>query len=130
MAAQWIELVTGSLEEKKRWRKFWRAYKARKEQLPWSYRTAIDALERYNMYLGGSNEHRSMEMLGDLVELFEQAAADGTPIREIVGEDPVDFAETFIRNYGIGSWVAKERQRLTDAIDRAAAEQQGTETHR
>ena len=35
-------------------------------------------------------------MFEDLVELFEQAAADGTPIREIVGDDPVEFADTFL----------------------------------
>jgi DNA-binding ferritin-like protein (Dps family) len=125
MAAKWIELVTGSLEEKKRWRE----YKARKEQLkadlPAGYRTAIDALERYFMYVGGADEHQMMPMLEDLIELFERAAADGTPVPEVVGEDPVEFAETFVRNYGIGSWINRERQRLTDGIDRAAREQQG-----
>ena len=38
-----------------------------------------------------------MSMLGDLADLFEQAAADRTPIRAVVGEDPVRFAETFFR---------------------------------
>ena len=38
-------------------------------------------------------------MFEDLADLFERAAADGTPIREIVGEDPVEFVETFIQNY-------------------------------
>jgi DNA-binding ferritin-like protein (Dps family) len=41
-------------------------------------------------------------MLGDLADLFEQSAADGTPIRAIVGDDPVEFAETFMRNYAGG----------------------------
>ena len=31
----------------------------------------------------------------DFVDLWEHAAADGTPVREIVGEDPVEFAEAF-----------------------------------
>ena len=30
---------------------------------------------------------------------FEQRAADGTPVRAIVGDDPVEFVETFVRNY-------------------------------
>ena len=42
-------------------------------------------------------------MFEDLADLFEQGAADGTPIREIVGEDPVEFAETFSQNYADGS---------------------------
>jgi len=119
MAARWIELVTGSFEDKKRWRQ----YKARKEQLPESYRTAIDGLERYFMYAGAiAKGDVLVQMLEDLADLIERAAADGTPIRDIVGEDPVEFAETFIANYADGQWVNKERRRLTDAIDRAAGE--------
>ncbi|HET7013545.1 MAG TPA: hypothetical protein VFI65_06525, partial [Streptosporangiaceae bacterium] len=52
--------------------------------------------------------------------LFEQGAASGTPIREIVGEDPVEFAETFLQNYPRGQWIVKERERLTSAINGAA----------
>lgn len=122
MAARWIEQVTGSIEEKKRYKQ----YKARKEQLPADYRTAVDALERYLMYFGAITKGDVMlTMLDDLADLFEQGAADGTPIRDIVGEDPVEFAETFLRNYSEGQWINRERERLTqaiDAIDRAAGD--------
>ena len=119
MAARWIELVTGSLDEKKRWRQ----YKARKEQLPSSYRTAIDGIERYLMYAGSIVKGDVfMRMLDDLADLIERAAADGTPIRDIVGDDPVEFADTFIQNYADGQWINKERKRLTDAIDQAAGD--------
>ncbi len=52
----------------------------------------------------------------DLADLFEQAAADRTPIREVVGEDPVEFAEAFAQNYRKGGYVDRERERLTNAI--------------
>jgi DNA-binding ferritin-like protein (Dps family) len=59
----------------------------------------------------------------DLADLFEQAAADGTPIREIVGEDPVEFVEAFAQNYSDGGYVpTRARKRLTDAIARAEEE--------
>jgi DNA-binding ferritin-like protein (Dps family) len=119
MAARWIELVTGSFEDKKRWRR----YKARKQQLPPTYRTTIDGLERYLMYAGSIVKGDVvMRMLEDLADLIEGAAADGTPIRAIVGDDPVEFAETFIQNYADGQWINKERRRLTDTIDRAEKE--------
>jgi DNA-binding ferritin-like protein (Dps family) len=124
MATGWIEQVTGSLEEKKRYRQ----YKARTKQLPANYRTAIDALDRYLMYFGSITRGDTLvSMLEDLADLFEQSAADGTPIREIVGEDPVEFAETFLQNYSEGQWINKERERLTKAIDRAAGEDSGKE---
>ena len=115
MAARWIELITGSLEDKKRWR----AYKRRVEQLPPSYRTAVEGVERYLMYAGGGDEAKLLQMVDDLADLFERASADGTPVRAIVGDDPVEFVEAFKSNYGLGSWLGKEQRRLTEAIERA-----------
>jgi len=114
-----VEKVVGDFGDKRRWR----AYKARTKQLPTNYRTAIEALERYLTYFGGVTKGDVlMTMLEDLADLFEQSAAGGTPIRAIVGDDPVEFAETFVRNYAEGQWINKERARLTEAIDRAAGE--------
>jgi len=122
VATGWIEQVTGSLEQKKRYRQ----YKARTKQLPANYRSAVDALERYLMYFGSMTRGETLvSMLEDLADLFEQSAANGTPIREIVGEDPVEFAETFLQNYSEGQWINKERERLTSAIDRAAGQDAG-----
>ncbi|WIY07442.1 DUF1048 domain-containing protein [Amycolatopsis mongoliensis] len=104
-------------------KKQWRQYKARVKQLPESYRTAIEALERYLMYFGGAGD--GVAIFQDLIDLFEQSAANGTPIREIVGEDPVEFIELFARNYPQGQWVVRERNRLTAAIERAAGEDAG-----
>jgi DNA-binding ferritin-like protein (Dps family) len=122
VATGWIEQVTGSLEQKKRYRQ----YKARTKQLPANYRSAVDALERYLMYFGSITRGETLvSMLEDLADLFEQSAANGTPIREIVGQDPVEFAETFLQNYSEGQWINKERERLTSAIDRAAGQDTG-----
>ena len=32
----------------------------------------------------------------------------------------MEFAETFLQNYSEGQWINKERERLTNAIDRVA----------
>lgn len=107
MAIRWIE-------QKRRYRR----YKARIERLPESYRTAVAAMERYTNHLGGIGDSESiLSMLDDLADLFEQAAADGTPVREIFGDDPVLFADEFLSNYPAGRWITRERERLTTAID-------------
>ena len=116
MAAGWIETVTGSLEQKKQYRE----YKARMKALPPTYRTAMEGLNRYLMYAGAITKGDViMKMLDDLADLFESAAADGTPVRDLVGDDPVEFAETFLANYTDGQWINKERDRLNSAIARA-----------
>ncbi len=121
MAAKWIETLTGSLAQKKQYRQ----YKARIEALPEPYGTTAKAFQRYFMYYGMVSDGDTLiTMLGDFADLWEQAAADQTPIRAIVGDDPVEFAEAFAQAYTGKQWIDKERARLTKAIDDAEREAQ------
>ena len=106
----------------------WREYKARVKQLPEDYRTAVEAIERYLMHLVPADGDSVASQFEDLADLFEQAAADRTPIREIVGDDPVEFVETFAQNYTKGGYVPdRAREQLISAIKRAAGENSGNE---
>ena len=121
MAAKWIEALTGSLEQKKQYRQ----YVARIDALPEPYRAAAKAFHRYFMYQGGLVDGNVMiTMFSDFADLWERAAADGTPIREIAGDDPAEFAETFVEAYTGKRWIDKERNRLSTAIAAAEDEQQ------
>ena len=116
MAAKWIETLTGSLEQKKQYKQ----YKARIEALPEPYGTTAKAFQRYFMYYGAVSDGDTLvTMLSDFADLWEGAVADGTPIRAIVGDDPVEFAEAFAQAYTGKQWIDKERVRLTKAIDDA-----------
>ncbi|MCW3493864.1 DUF1048 domain-containing protein [Microbacterium sp. SSM24] len=115
MAAKWYELVTGSLSDKKAYRQ----YRARIAALPEPYKTAANAFERYFMYNGGITDGdpaTMITMLNDFADLWERAAADETPVADIVGDDPVEFAEAFAAAYSGKRWIDKERNRLTDTI--------------
>ncbi|WP_262103422.1 DUF1048 domain-containing protein [Arthrobacter sp. Marseille-P9274] len=121
MAAKWIEALAGSLEQKKQYKQD----KARIDSLPEPYGSAAQAMHRYLMYYGGVTDGETLlSMFGDLADLWERAAADGTPVREIVGEDPADFAENFAQAYGGRQWIDKERARLAKAIEDAEREDQ------
>jgi DNA-binding ferritin-like protein (Dps family) len=95
----------------------WRQYKARTRKLPDDYRATVEALERYMMQFGPADGNSAVTMFEDLADLFEEAVADGTPIRSVVGEDPVEFVEAFLQNYRKGGWLTREQDRLTTAID-------------
>ena len=115
MAAKWYEMITGSLDDKKAYRQ----YKARIAALPEPYGTAAKAFERYFMYNGGITDGDSavmITMLNDSADLWERAAVDGTPVEDIVGDDPVEFAEAFASAYAGKRWIDKERNRLTETI--------------
>lgn len=120
MATKWIEKVTGSLEQKKQYKQ----HRARIDGLPEPYGATAKALERYLVYYAGVTDGETLiAMIGDLADLWERAAVDGTPVRRIVGDDPVEFAETFAQSYLGSRWIDKERARLARAIE--AAERQG-----
>ncbi|GGE84191.1 DUF1048 domain-containing protein [Mycetocola zhadangensis] len=120
MTSKWIEALTGTLEQKKQYKQD----KARIDGLPAPYASVAQALHRYLTYYGGMTEGDTLvRMFGDLADLWERAAIDGAPVRAIVGDDPVEFAETFARSYSGKEWIDKERKRLIDAIDKAASVQ-------
>lgn len=112
-------MIAGLIGDKKRYRR----YKARTQRLPADYHTAIDALEQYLSFFGPGNADSLLQMLEDLADLFEESAANGTPLRGVVGADPVEFAEAFLRNYPEGQWIGRERERLTEAINRVSSDE-------
>ena len=116
MAAKWIETLTGSLEQKKQYKQA----QARIDTLPEPYAAVAKAVQRYVLYYGAISEGETLvTMMSDLADLWEQAAADRAPVRSIVGEDPVEFTETFVQAYAAKHWIDKERARLTKAVEDA-----------
>jgi DNA-binding ferritin-like protein (Dps family) len=113
-----MNFITHFLAEKRRWRQ----YKAATTQLSESYRTAIRGIERYLLNTGPGDGVSVMNMLEDLLGLFEQAAADDMSIQDLIG-NPVEFADDFKSIYGVGAGMAKEHQRLTSAITRSMSQQ-------
>jgi DNA-binding ferritin-like protein (Dps family) len=98
----------------------WRDYKARSAKLPANYRAAVEAFERYLMRFGPGDAESAISIFENVADLFEQSAADGTPIRDVVGDNPVEFIEALLRNYPDGDWITREQDRLTKAVDAAA----------
>ncbi|MFC7787514.1 DUF1048 domain-containing protein [Microbacterium sp. MAHUQ-60] len=115
MAAKWIEALTGSLEQKKRYKNA----KARQEALPAPYDEAAEAVNRYLLHTSGVTDGDVLvQMFIGIVDMFEQASVDGTPVSAILGDDPVAFAEDYVLAYNGRNWVDKERKRLAETIGR------------
>ena len=90
MAARWIELVTGSLEEKKQYRRC----KARIQQLHANYRVAAEAVERYLIYDGGFVYTPANDGESQAGQAYKDAVA------RFLGEDrPMRFIEAEKRGF-------------------------------
>lgn len=116
MVAKWIESATGSLEQKKQYKE----QTSRLKSLPQPYAKAALGIHRYLLVQSGITDGDTMiTMFTDLADLFEQAAANGTALREITGSNAADFADDFTSAYGGQRWIDKERKRLAETINQA-----------
>ena len=123
MTTSWIEKIIGPLEQKKQFRQA----RARLDALPEPHRTAARACNRYLLASSGVTDGDTVvRMFVDLVDLWERAAVDGTPVAEIVGEDPVEFAESFAQAYGGKRWIDRERTRLVEEIEASKRRESGS----
>ncbi len=110
--------LIGSLDHKKRYR----AVRKRTRALPANYREAVDSIQRYLSFFGPDDAENSLEIMENLIAVFETAAATSRSIREIVGDDPVAYADSILVSYPQSSWIHKEKQRLVNAIDEACGD--------
>ena len=98
-----IDKLVGDIGEKKRFR----ANEKRAKSLPTEYR---DAYEKIRNYLWGTSGVESIDPLVSLVDLLEEAAADGKKVVDITGPDVAAFADDLVK--GERSYRDKEREKL------------------
>jgi DNA-binding ferritin-like protein (Dps family) len=92
-----IKLVIGDIEEK-------RAYKQmmkRVHDLPKDYRFAFRKIQHYMFTVGSPNGDktifRDLTMFTNLVDFFEENAAEGRPVLDVIGSDISAFSDEFMR---------------------------------
>lgn len=88
MAKSWVELVVGSLDEKREWRRLMKRVNA----LPEDYRFACKKILGYGYNFGFCCITQS-----DLLELFEESAAAGRKVAEVIGKDTAAFCDELMR---------------------------------
>ncbi|MEJ3406077.1 hypothetical protein WDJ51_15185 [Rathayibacter sp. YIM 133350] len=114
LAANWMDRIATDLRRRARYRQSL----SRLTALPEPYRSAAMALHRYCVRLPTRMDAGALARLtSDEADLWQLAVIDGTPVRVILGEDPVDIAEAFARTYAGGQRMKRERIRLTTMID-------------
>ncbi|MFA6525368.1 MAG: DUF1048 domain-containing protein [Patescibacteria group bacterium] len=83
--------VTG---DKKEWRKM----EARAKALPKDYRVVYDEIKNYMFKFSAGGGMDMVAILKDLLELFEEGAANGKGALEITGNDVATFCDELLRN--------------------------------
>lgn len=107
MAKSFLELIVGDLDEKRAYRKFMK----RVDALPKEYRYSFKKIQHY-FY----NFSVDMSMLSDLLEMFEESAAEGKSVIDVIGSDVADFCDELLR---VSTKHTKtSREKLNEEIQR------------
>mgnify|MGYP001139121030 FL=1 len=93
----------------------YRVYKERVNELPEEYKKALKAIESYmwNFAKGAG----MLELLKNILEMFENSASDGLNVRDVVGNDIAEFADSFLAEFPEETWIDKLRNKLRDSIE-------------
>ena len=92
----------------------YRAYKKRVNELPEEYRKAMKAIESYLWnFAKGSG---MFQLLQNILEMFENSASDGLSVRDVVGNDIAEFADSLLAEFPEETWMDKMRNKLRNSI--------------
>ncbi|WP_277678048.1 DUF1048 domain-containing protein [Gracilibacillus dipsosauri] len=106
-----FEKIIGSLEDKRGWK----AMEARAKTLPSENHNAYKAMQKYLFNTGGMIDWQETKFVfNHIIDLLEEAVADGKRVKEVTGNDVAAFCDDLVID--AKSWVDKQRQKLNDAI--------------
>jgi len=108
-----IEKIIGSLDDKREWK----AMETRAKSLPSEYRNAYNAIKEYMWTSGGATDWRDISRIfGSILDLFEEGAAGGKKVIDLIGQDAADFCDELVKD--AKTWKDKYRKKLNDQIGR------------
>lgn len=102
-----INTIIGNLDEKRDYRKT----EARAKALSGEYATAYKEIKNYIFHTSGI---LTIEPLKSLVDMLEEAAANGKHVIDITGPDVAGFADELVR--GERSYYDQQRNKLNKSI--------------
>ncbi|MDR3072381.1 MAG: DUF1048 domain-containing protein [Clostridiales Family XIII bacterium] len=103
--------IIGVGEEKR----IYRSYEARVKKLPREYQIVYREARKY---IWNFSTDGLMDVLYDIVELFEQGAAEGKRVLDVTGDDVADFCDGLLSEWRSRTWTGNLRQKLNDKVEK------------
>ena len=103
-----LNAIIGDFKEKKRYRKNEKRAKA----LPTEY---AEVYKNIKHYLWNTSGILTIDPLISLVDMFEEASANGRNVLDITGSDVASFADELVR--GEKSWKDQQRNKLNRKLN-------------
>ncbi|MFS0781213.1 DUF1048 domain-containing protein [Bacillus sp. 1P06AnD] len=95
-------------------KKEYRMMMARVDALPEDYQFVFKKIQNYMWNFAAGNGMDMLRMQYELIDLFEEGAAEGRQVLDITGEDVASFADELVAN--AKTYIAKYREDLNESI--------------
>lgn len=102
-----IDMIVGDIRDKKEWR----AMESRAKKLPNDYRVVYKDIKHY---LWENSGILTIDVFRNLLELFEEGAADGKDVLDITGKDVAAFCDELAK--GEKTYFEKGRNKLNQDV--------------
>lgn len=99
----------------------WRAHVARVRALPPDYQIVYQEIQKYFFKIGPVELHEG-KLLPDLLDFFEEGAAAGKGVLELVGTDVATFSDELVKDSRTHADIYQE------SVGREAAKKAGKES--
>lgn len=104
-----IDTLIGDMEGKKKYL----ANEKRAKALPKEYANVYKDIKKYIFQTSGI---LTMEPLEALVDILQEAAANGRSVTEFTGKDVASFVDELVKD--TRSWQDQQRQKLNDKLNK------------
>jgi len=103
----WWNPIYGRYRDEKR---AWRVHNRRIDALPDDYRWMMKQIQRFTWNIAA--DANAMAGLDGILELFEEAAAAGTPVLEVTGDDVAGFTLEVLSAFDADRWIDKAGEKI------------------
>jgi DNA-binding ferritin-like protein (Dps family) len=94
----------------------WHAQQARVKQLPESYQIVFEEVQKYLWQFAGGDGMDMVKGIYDLIDFFEEGAANQVPVLDLVGEDVAAFAENTLHEMQAKLWTDAAKEKLNKRV--------------
>lgn len=78
-------------------KKQWKGYMLHVKSLPKDYQVVYKQIQKYIFKVGHVDSEQSEELLFGIIDFFEESAARGNPVLEVIGNDVAAFCDNLIK---------------------------------
>jgi DNA-binding ferritin-like protein (Dps family) len=122
MALEWTDVKKWfDFKQMKADKQEWFTQQAQVKQLPEDYQIVFEEVQKYLWQFAGGDGMDMVAGIYDLIDFFEEGAANKVPVLELVGEDVAAFAENALHEMQAKLWTDSAKQKVNDRVAKRLA---------